>query len=184
MNTQRSAPKGQNSSEGKRRESDPNEFKSYLSAVGKTLICYGGFWDKTLPSLSVATWRTLGEGEGVLGHVRFGKRIRYYKFSQASPKAIAVRNLIETLLGFAEKTIFKPSQRKLWCIVVDSSTETWMNIDAYKDQETYEEFTKVFKKSNPEYATLFKIEEEIHSIIVPNSIIYEIYIEKPELRID
>ena len=66
----------------------------------------------------------------------------------------------------------------------DSSTETWMNIDAYKDQETYEQFIKVFKKSNPEYAALFKIEEEIHSIVVPNSIIYEIYIEKPELRID
>ena len=65
----------------------------------------------------------------------------------------------------------------------DSSTETWMNIDAYKDQQTYEEFTKVFKKSNPDYAAIFKIEEEIHSIIVPNSIIYEIYIEKPELRI-
>jgi predicted transcriptional regulator len=32
---------------------------------------------------------------GLVEHVRFGKRIRYYKFSEASPKAIAVRNLIE-----------------------------------------------------------------------------------------
>ena len=35
------------------------------------------------------------EAEGLIEHVRFGKRIRYYKFSEASPKAIALRNLIE-----------------------------------------------------------------------------------------
>ena len=35
------------------------------------------------------------EVEGLIEHVRFGKRTRYYKFSEASPKAIAVRNLIE-----------------------------------------------------------------------------------------
>jgi len=36
------------------------------------------------------------EAEGLIDHVRFGKRIRYYKFNETSPKAIAVRNLIET----------------------------------------------------------------------------------------
>jgi predicted transcriptional regulator len=35
------------------------------------------------------------EAEGLIEHVMFGKRIRYYKFSEASPKAIALRNLIE-----------------------------------------------------------------------------------------
>jgi predicted transcriptional regulator len=35
------------------------------------------------------------EAEGLIEHVRFGKRIRYYKFSEASSKAIAVRNLFE-----------------------------------------------------------------------------------------
>jgi predicted ArsR family transcriptional regulator len=35
------------------------------------------------------------EAEGLIEHARFGKRTRYYKFSEASPKAIAVRNLIE-----------------------------------------------------------------------------------------
>jgi predicted ArsR family transcriptional regulator len=36
------------------------------------------------------------EAEGILQHVMFDKRIRYYKFNDTSPKAIAVRNLIET----------------------------------------------------------------------------------------
>ncbi len=36
------------------------------------------------------------EAEGVLQHIMFGKRIRYYKFNESSDKAIAVRNLIET----------------------------------------------------------------------------------------
>ena len=36
------------------------------------------------------------EAEGLIEHIMFGKRIRYYKFSEASRKAIAVRNLIET----------------------------------------------------------------------------------------
>lgn len=35
------------------------------------------------------------EAEGLIEHVRFGKRTRYYKFNETSPKAIAVRNLIE-----------------------------------------------------------------------------------------
>ena len=35
------------------------------------------------------------EAEGLIEHVRFGKRTRYYKFNEASSKAIAVRNLIE-----------------------------------------------------------------------------------------
>jgi len=36
------------------------------------------------------------EGEGLIEHVRFGKRIRYYKSNETSSKAIAVRRLIET----------------------------------------------------------------------------------------
>ena len=35
------------------------------------------------------------EAEGLIEHVRFGERIRFYKFNETSPKAIAVRNLIE-----------------------------------------------------------------------------------------
>ena len=35
------------------------------------------------------------EAEGLIEHVKFGKRTRYYKFNETSPKAIAVRNLIE-----------------------------------------------------------------------------------------
>ena len=35
------------------------------------------------------------EVEGLIEHVRFGKRTRYYKFNETSPKATAVRNLIE-----------------------------------------------------------------------------------------
>jgi predicted transcriptional regulator len=36
------------------------------------------------------------EAESILTHLTFGKRIRYYKFNEASPKAKAVRCLIET----------------------------------------------------------------------------------------
>ena len=36
------------------------------------------------------------EAEDVVQHINFGKRTRYYKFNEASSKAIAVRNLIET----------------------------------------------------------------------------------------
>jgi hypothetical protein len=66
----------------------------------------------------------------------------------------------------------------------DPTTETWMNIDEYKDQESYEKFTKMFQKSNPEYAGLFEIEEEVISLLIQNSLTREVYIEKPELRID
>jgi hypothetical protein len=58
-----------------------------------------------------------------------------------------------------------------------------MNIDEYKDQKSYEQFTKTFQKSNPDYGGLFKIEEELVFLLVPNSLIREVYIEKPELRI-
>ena len=58
-----------------------------------------------------------------------------------------------------------------------------MNIDEYTDQESYEQFMKTFQKSNPEYSGLFKIEEEVVSLLVPNSLTREVYIEKPKLRI-
>lgn len=47
----------------------------------------------------------------------------------------------------------------MYCLLKtqDSSTETWMNIDEYKDKESYEEFTKIFQRSNPDYGELFKI---------------------------
>jgi DNA-binding transcriptional ArsR family regulator len=35
------------------------------------------------------------EAEGILTHSKFGTRIRYYKYNE-TPKALAVRNLIET----------------------------------------------------------------------------------------
>jgi predicted transcriptional regulator len=36
------------------------------------------------------------EAQGILLHVKFGKRMRYYKFNETSAKAIAVRRLIES----------------------------------------------------------------------------------------
>ena len=65
----------------------------------------------------------------------------------------------------------------------DSTIETWLNVDEYKDLESYEQFMKTFQKSNPEYAGLFEIEEEVISLLIPNSLTREVYIEKPELRI-
>jgi hypothetical protein len=65
----------------------------------------------------------------------------------------------------------------------DPSVETWINIDEYKDQESYDKFTKTFKKSNPEWAEILKLKDEWVSLIVPNSLNDEVFIEKPELRI-
>jgi hypothetical protein len=65
----------------------------------------------------------------------------------------------------------------------DPSVETWMNIDEYKDQESYDKFTKTFKESNPDWAEFFRIEEKVKSLLVPNSMTHEVLIEKPKLRI-
>ena len=73
-----------------------------------------------------------------------------------------------------------------YCILKteDPSVETWMNIDEYKNQESYDKFTKSNPtKSNPDWAGFFRIEEKVKSLLVPNSMIHEVFIEKPELRI-
>ena len=41
----------------------------------------------------------------------------------------------------------------------------------------------MFQKNNPDYDGLFKIEEKLISLLVPNSLTREVYVEKPELRI-
>ena len=65
----------------------------------------------------------------------------------------------------------------------DLSVETWMNIDEYEDQESFDKFWKTFKKSNPEYAGGFELKDKWVSLFVPNSLTHEVFIEKPELRI-
>jgi len=35
------------------------------------------------------------EAEGIVKHVKFGKRTRFYRFNELSPKAKAIRSLIE-----------------------------------------------------------------------------------------
>jgi hypothetical protein len=76
-------------------------------------------------------------------------------------------------------------RHSIYCLLKTEgpSTETWMNIDEYKDPESYEKFAKIFQKSNPDYGGLFRIEEEVASLLVPNSLTREVYVEKPELRI-
>ena len=65
----------------------------------------------------------------------------------------------------------------------DPSTETWMYVDEYKDQESYDEFEECFQWSNPENAGFLKLKEEFASLIVPDSYKCARVIEKPELRI-
>jgi hypothetical protein len=65
----------------------------------------------------------------------------------------------------------------------DPSVETWMGIDEYKDEESYDKFMKEFRKSNPDWAEFFKIKDEWMSFFVPKSLNHKIFIEKPELRI-
>jgi hypothetical protein len=72
-----------------------------------------------------------------------------------------------------------------YCILKteDSPVETWMNIDEYEDQESFNNFTKSFKKSSPDWTEFFKIEEELKSLLVPDSVIHEVFVENPELRV-
>jgi len=110
--------------------------------------------------------------------------ISRWKVSEANAKEHLemISKVSEWVKQNRKKCYFKHST---YCLLKteDPSIETWMNIDEYKDQESYEEFTKTFQKSNPDYAGLFKIEEKVLSLLVPNSLTREVYIEKPELRI-
>jgi hypothetical protein len=65
----------------------------------------------------------------------------------------------------------------------DPSVETWMYIDEYKDQESYDKFIEDFRRNNPEYAGFFKLRDEFESLIVPDSYTCKVLIEKPELRV-
>ena len=65
----------------------------------------------------------------------------------------------------------------------DPSVETWMYIDEYKDQESYDIFLKAFQENNPDYAEFFKIKKKWESLLVPSSHTGEVLIEKLELRI-
>jgi hypothetical protein len=65
----------------------------------------------------------------------------------------------------------------------DRSSETWMYVDEYKDQESYDKFEKDFNGSDPENAGFFKLKDEFASLIVPNSYKCARVIEKTELRI-
>jgi hypothetical protein len=42
----------------------------------------------------------------------------------------------------------------------DPSVETWMGIDEYKDEASYDKFMKEFHKSDPDWAEFFKIKDE------------------------
>ncbi len=63
------------------------------------------------------------------------------------------------------------------------SVETWMYIDEYKDQETYDKFDEDLRRSNPDNAGFFRLRDEFESLIVPNSYTCRFLIEKPELSI-
>jgi hypothetical protein len=65
----------------------------------------------------------------------------------------------------------------------DQSEETWMYIDEYKDQESYDNFNASLQSNDPENAAFFKLKGEFESLIVKNSYSCARLTEKPELRI-
>jgi hypothetical protein len=93
-----------------------------------------------------------------------------------------LRKIVEWVKENRRLTYFIHSK---YCILKteDPSVETWMNIDEYKNQESYDKFAKEFKKSNPDWTEFFKIEEKMKSLLVLNSVTHEVFIENPELRI-
>ena len=68
-----------------------------------------------------------------------------------------------------------------YCILEteDPSVETWLNIDEYEDQKSFEEFAKTFTRSSQDRVDVFRVEEEVKSLLVPNSMTHEVFIEKP-----
>ncbi len=65
----------------------------------------------------------------------------------------------------------------------DQSEETWMYIDEYKDQDSYDTFIGSFQSSDPGLAGFFKLKDEFESLIVPNSYTCARLTVKPELQI-
>ncbi len=65
----------------------------------------------------------------------------------------------------------------------DPSTETWMYVDRYRDQESYDKFEASFNWSDPENAGFLKLKDEFASLIVTNSYKCARVVEKSELRI-
>jgi hypothetical protein len=110
--------------------------------------------------------------------------ITRYKVSKtnAEKHLTMIRKIAEWVKRHRRLTYFIHST---YCILKteDPSVETWMNIDEYKNQESYDKFAKEFKKSNPDWTEFFKIEEEMKALLVPNSVTHEVFIENPELRI-
>jgi len=49
--------------------------------------------------LNAAAHLEVLEAEGIIGHVMFGKRTRFFKYNELSPRAIAVQVLIEAFKG-------------------------------------------------------------------------------------
>jgi hypothetical protein len=50
----------------------------------------------------------------------------------------------------------------------DKSAETWMYVDEYKDEESYDKFVESFQWGNPENADFLEIKKEFESLVVPD----------------
>ena len=66
----------------------------------------------------------------------------------------------------------------------DQTAETWMYVDVYEDQESYDKFGEDFRRSNPDWAGFLRLRDEFESLIVPNSYNCEVIVTKPELCIE
>jgi hypothetical protein len=112
-----------------------------------------------------------------------------YDIGQWKVSKANIKKHLEIMRKFVEWQ--KQNRRKFFymystfCVLKseDSSVETWMYIDKYKDQESYDNSVKALDKSDPDYAGFFKIIEDWESLIVPNSYNCARWIEKPELCI-
>jgi hypothetical protein len=110
--------------------------------------------------------------------------IAQWKISKANAKKHRemIRKIVEVIKKNREKLY---PTHSTFCVLKseDPSVETWMGIDEYKDQESYDKFMKQFQKSNPDWAEFFKIKDKWMSFFVPKSLNHKVFVEKPELRI-
>ncbi len=63
----------------------------------------------------------------------------------------------------------------------EAKLETWINIDEYRDQQSYNRMFKGYRSSKGVYVEFQRLREKWDSLVVEDSVEVESWIEKPEM---
>ncbi len=61
--------------------------------------------------------------------------------------------------------------------------ETWISVDEYKDQAAYDKMFKGYRSTAGAYAGFGKLRDKWETLVIPDSVKVETWIEKPEMII-